>query len=95
MKQLVAWLRVLALLSFVSSLASIQAQTVAVTKSTDGPFDCDLLREITQIGAVTRVLGETCGWNDYRFRPGCGNNNSNSVESITATGETPQSAARW
>ncbi len=56
MKQLYAGICTLALLSLVSPLRPIQAQTAPVAAKTSGPFSYDIAQEVTLNGAVSTVL---------------------------------------
>jgi len=56
MKRLFAGLCVLALLSLISLLRPVQAQTAAVATRTAGPFSYDVSHEVTLNGTVSSVL---------------------------------------
>jgi hypothetical protein len=56
MKPLFAGLCALALLSLVSALSPVQAQTVAAATRTEGSFRYDISREVTLTGTISSVL---------------------------------------
>jgi hypothetical protein len=56
MKHLFAGLCALALLSLISPLPLLQAQTAAVATRPEGPFSYDVAKEVTLSGTVSSVL---------------------------------------